>query len=169
MDAYTESYLRNHCIDVFFRSNGRAVHIVTDGCLLPNALTDVLTNRRLQHEISMLYDDSGQYLLDEIFDVEINQAYIELIRSRVEALGEGYIEYMPDAEHLLQYHKLMSQIGFYSYACVWDDIEETHCRFILVSSPRGNQCHIPNNMILPNLDEQHIHWGIGHTEFCFLT
>ena len=93
MDTYTESYLRNHCIDVFFRSNGRAVHIVTDGCLLPNALTDVLTNRRLQHEISMLYDDSGQYLLDEIFDVEINQAYIELIRSRVEALGEGYIEY----------------------------------------------------------------------------
>ena len=169
MDTYTESYLRNHCIDVFFRNDGRAVHIVTDGCLLPNALTDVLTNRRLQHEIAMLYEESGEFLIEQRYEVEINQAYTELIRSRVEALGEGYWDYMPDPEHLFQHHKLMSQIGFYSYACVWDDIEETLCRFVLVSSPKGNQCHIPNNMILPNLDEQHIHWGIGHTEFCFLT
>lgn len=169
METYTESYLRNHCIDVFFRSNGCDIHIVTDGCLLPNALTDVLSNRRLQHEIAILYDYSGDNLIEQKYDVEINQTYIELIRSRVEALGEGYMEYLPEQQHLLRHHMLMSQIGFYSYACVWDNLEETQCRFVLVSSPKGNQCQIPDNLILPNLDEQHIHWGIEHTEFCFLT
>lgn len=167
MEIYTESYLRNHCVDVFFRSNGRAIHIVTDGCLLPVDLTDVLTNRRLQHQISMKFDNFEEIRIGHGYDVEINQAYVNLIQSRAEALGEEYMNYHLDPYFLLSHHALMSQIGFYSYACIWDDVEETQCRFILVSSPKGHQCHVPDNLILPYLEESNIHWDIENEEFVF--
>jgi len=77
-----------------------------------------------------------------------------MIQHSVENMGEEYRQYVPTTDDLIESHAHLSLLGFYSYACVWDDAEETMCRFILVTSPNGEQQKVAYE--LPECEEQHL-------------
>ena len=152
MDNYTQSYLRNHCVDFFFTYNNLPIHVLTDGCLIPNSLCDVLRNRKLQHEIALA---SERYVDNQRYD--INFDYIRLIQQSPDNDDNNSNQYVPTTEDLIESHAYMSQLGFFSYACVWNDENEESCRFVLVTSPKGE--HPNEAFVLPELSGQFVHFS----------
>lgn len=62
-------------MDFFFTYNNMPIHVLTDGCLIPDSLCDVLRNRKLQHEIALAAErhvDNQRY--------DINFDYIRMIQ-----------------------------------------------------------------------------------------
>ncbi|WP_278985249.1 hypothetical protein [Segatella bryantii] len=149
MDNYTESYLRSHCVDLFFRVGKRAIHVQTDGCLIPHSLSDVLGNRRMQHDLALSYNIDFNN-----DDYQISYGYISMIQERVAAMGAEYQEYIPTVEQLVDSHRIYSCLGFYSYACVWDDENETRCKLVLVTRPSEPGCRFLD--LLPRCDAEDI-------------
>lgn len=150
MEYYTYSYLRNHCVDFFFRLGNKSIHVLTDGCLIPQSLSNVIINRKLQHEVALLLDDVDAH----DYSYSVNNDYIDLIQQTVVRMGEDYQKYVPSLEQLVESHASYSKLGFYSYACVWNNEEETDCRFVLVTSPAG--LHRDHTFELPTCSEQEI-------------
>lgn len=116
MDNYTQSYLRNHCVDFFFTYNNIPIHVLKDGYLIPDSLCDVLQNRKLQHEIALVAErhvDNRRY--------DINYDYIRMIQQSPDNEDNNNNQYVPTTEDLIESYAYMSQLGFLSYACVWNN------------------------------------------------
>lgn len=47
MARYSESYMREHCIDLFFEYRGLRIHVLTDGNYIPDWLNDRDLNRSI--------------------------------------------------------------------------------------------------------------------------
>ena len=125
---------------------------MTDGCLIPDSLCDVLQNRKLQHEIALAAE---RYVDNQRFD--INFDYIRMIQQSPDNEDNNNNQYIPTTEELIESHVYMSQLGFLSYACVWNDENEESCRFVLVTSPKGE--HPNEAFVLPELSGQFVHFS----------
>lgn len=139
MAQYSSGYLQSHCVDVFFRLRGKAVHVLTDGCGIPEALNDLEKNRKLQQQCAI----GGTQVEGRISEVTINHSYLELLRRDAREN-----EYELPAEHdLLAMFAAMAALGFYTYDCIVSD--EHSAEFRLVAKPlNGNRVE----MDLPNYD-----------------
>ena len=126
-----------------------------------------ITTIKVAKFVPEVFGSQNYYLLGKLKQIACLTAAKQNVKLPGNSKGDEYMNYHLDPYFLLSHHALMSQIGFYSYACIWDDVEETQCRFILVSSPKGHQCHVPDNLILPYLEESNIHWDIENEEFVF--
>ncbi len=161
MEKYSKKYLRTHCVDFYFSFQNKPFHIVTDGCLVPDVLSNIVKNRKLQQ----LY--AGYYSADVIDDLEgeciVNENYlhsiIEMTQYRLGQLfkdtqlnDSDIEEFLPSRQDILESHLYMSALGFYSYSCVWD---KDGCHFILVSAPK-NPNKFDNIQSLPQCTENEI-------------
>ena len=41
MAKYRKGYVCSHCIDLFFKYQGKAIHVMTDGNKIPDQLDDI--------------------------------------------------------------------------------------------------------------------------------
>lgn len=136
MARYSESYMREHCIDVYFTYRDMNMHVLTDGNLIPERLNDRDKNRTNQQLFA-------QILPDEISqeNVSVQQDYIDSIRTNVDNYGP-----IPENEILLRMFLPMAQMGYYSYDCV-ETFENGKGRYKLVAVPdfkNGYQAPIVN-------------------------
>ena len=53
MARYDLNYMRDHCIDLYFRYRGMPFHVLTYGTMIPPTLNDVDVNRALQHQTAV--------------------------------------------------------------------------------------------------------------------
>lgn len=125
MAQYTPGYLQSHCIDVFFQYRGRAIHVLTDGCGIPEELNDIERNREIQRQTAI----SGNKIEDRWNEVTINPLYLDQLR-RDAVAGEYEL---PEEPELLAMFAPMASLGYYTYDCVASD--EHSALFMLVASP----------------------------------
>ena len=164
MEKYSNKYLRTHCVDFYFSFRNKPFHIVTDGCLVPDFLSSIETNRKLQHFFADYYPSDGIDALEG--DCIVNENYLrsifEMAQERLEQLNkdtqlnDSDVEiFLPSRQDLLASHLYMSALGFYSYSCVWDNVDETDCHFVLVSEPKSTK-EFDNIQDLPQCSEDEI-------------
>ena len=57
MSRYDLIYMRDHCIDLYFRYKGKFFHVLTYGTTIPQILDNVEANRALQHQMAVRIDE----------------------------------------------------------------------------------------------------------------
>lgn len=124
MAVYSESYMREHCIDVYFRYRNTNMHVLTDGNCIPGALNDRVQNRGIQQVIANMVPD-----IVTLNSIHIQRTYLNLLRNS--PIGEMV---MPENEVLLRMFAPMAQLGFYSYDCIRTR-EDGKGIYMLVASP----------------------------------
>ena len=130
MAEYEVEYIQEHCIDLYFKCEGRPFHVLTYGTSIPAALNDVGRNRRLQHEVAVGLEE----IMNPI-DVYIEQNYVNAVLDAARAL-DIEARLIPDEETILQMFKPMAMLGFYSYDCI-EELDDGRGVYRLVAYPRG--------------------------------
>lgn len=125
MAQYTPGYLQSHCIDVVFQYQGRAIHVLTDGCGIPEELNDIERNRTLQR-LNAIRSNQIEGRWNE---VSINPQYLDLLRRDAIAGEYG----LPEESDLLAMFAPMASLGYYTYDCIASD--EHSALFMLVAKP----------------------------------
>lgn len=125
MAQYTPGYMQSHCIDVFFQYGGRAIHVLTDGCGIPEELNDIERNRTLQQQTTI----SGSQIEARWNEVTINPPYLDLLRR--DAVAGEYD--LPEDSELLAMFAPMASLGYYTYDCI--SYDEHSALFVLVAKP----------------------------------
>lgn len=74
MARYSESYMREHCIDVYFRYRNANMHVLTDGNFIPEALNDRNLNRGLQQYFANVVPD-----IVTLNNIHIQRTYMNLL------------------------------------------------------------------------------------------
>ena len=138
MAQYSFNYMRSHCVDVFFQYHGIPIHALTYGSLLPELLNEMERNRNLQHQVAQ-----RQLGEEYIVEVELNQAYLQLLRTETERYGEIF-----NFDVATQWFKNVARLGFYSYDCILN--RNDFSVFKLVARPRNN---VEIRYDLPAFDE----------------
>lgn len=108
MARYSESYMKEHCIDVYFTYRNMKMHVLTDGTFIPEELNDRDVNRTNQQMFARSLPDT--ITQDH---VSIQQSYIGMLQNSVGIYGP-----LPGNEVLLRMFLPMAQLGYYSYDCV---------------------------------------------------
>ena len=88
MAKYSEKYMQAHCIDMFFRCNGKSIHVLTDGCGMPVQLNVMERNRAIQQRMAISvreHNNNQEY-------ITINQSYLNLIREEARGFNVDSIE-----------------------------------------------------------------------------
>ena len=137
MSRYTDSYMRNHCIDVFFRYGQYPIHVLTYGSMIPESLNDKENNREIQHMVAVRQQDNeiqGQ--------VVVNQSYL----TRVSYIGAAF-EQTIDPIITTVWFMPFAKMGFYSYDCIYTN--DRMALFQLVARPLQQQ----NNLELTAFDD----------------
>ncbi len=148
MAEYDIAYMQEHCIDVYFRYDGKPFHVLTYGTTIPATLNDVDRNRRLQHLVAVDIDE-----VQESNDVHIEQGYVFVVQEEsVRGLGElaMYEDLVPDEETILQMFWPMAVLGFHSYDCV-EELEDGRGEYRLVAYP-GEDVPVREYNELPQFD-----------------
>ena len=127
MSKYRKPYIKSHCIDLFFRYGGKAIHVMTDGNLFPDALNNLERNRGIQREVALRV---RPFRLDDIY---IASAYAIAFEERLRLSGQ---ESLGIGVHLELFFS-MAELGFYSYDYVETD-ENGRGKYALVARP-GNR------------------------------
>ena len=141
MIKYTDSYMREHCIDVFFSVSGVHIHVLTGGSLLPPALNDIQRNRTLQETIErklVQYRETAPEIAPETTpetadnliarnSVIINYDYWYQIQNQVRETLRTYrfLDYsdndlsqiIPSFEDFNGHFARYALLGFHSYNC----------------------------------------------------
>ncbi len=139
MAEYDLNYMLEHCIDVFFRYDGRPMHVLTYGTAIPAVLNDVERNRTLQHIVAVGIDE-----LRNDVAVNIEQVYVTTVQEEsVLALGEQARDerLVPDEETIVQMSKTVARLGFYSYDCI-EELEDRSGIYRLVAYPEHGMANI---------------------------
>jgi len=135
MAEYDIGYMREHCIDVYFKYYGKAFHVLTYGTIIPLLLNDVDRNRELQHQVSIDIDQGMNALT-----VQIEQNYVSaVISDSRQASGDLalYAGLQPVEETVVQLFKPVAELGFYSYDCI-KELGDGKGLYRLVAYPIGN-------------------------------
>lgn len=138
MAIYSEEYMQAHCIDVFFSYNGKPIHVLTDGCGMPEQLNVMERNRAIQKQMAI----NVRGLEGNQEDIIINQSYLNLIREEARSLD---VE-MPEVSELTSMFAPIASLGFYSYDCI--RFFEHHAFFKLVAKPK-REIRLPEGVLLP--------------------
>lgn len=141
MARYSKNYMLSHCIDVFFLFNSRPFHFLTDGCIIPEPLNNIVQNRTIQKQTAI----ASQEITSRDY-ITINQRYLRAIRA--EALN--YNDDSPNDDELISMFLPMASIGFYSYDCIESD--EHSATFMLVASPNEGVV-VSDDFLLPKYEE----------------
>lgn len=128
MAKYRESYVSSHCIDLFFKYQGKDIHVMTDGNMFPEQLDDIDRNRGIQSVVARLTDN----LEVNPDNININRGILQYI----EGLDADDIERI-DQHELLRLFLSMAELGFYSYDCVEQDVNGVG-RYVLVAWPKNH-------------------------------
>ena len=132
MSRYDLIYMRDHCIDLYFRYKGKFFHVLTYGTTIPQILDNVEANRALQHQMAVRIDEwqgNGE--------VNIEQGYVQSVRNgALSAIGdnENSERWLPSNSRILQMFEPMAKLGFYSYDCV-QELENGKGLYRLVAYP----------------------------------
>lgn len=138
MAYYSEEYMQAHCIDVFFSYNGKPIHVLTDGCGMPEQLNVMERNRAIQKQMAI----NVRELEVNREDIIINQSYLNLIREEARSLD---VE-MPEVSELTSMFSPVASLGFYSFDCIHSD--EHQAIFKLVAKPK-REIRLPEGVLLP--------------------
>ena len=124
MSKYRASYIKSHCIDLFFRFGEKAIHAMTDGNVFPDALNELERNRKIQREVA------GR-VRPGVFDHIVRaSAYVTAFEER---LRQTQPENLGIDVHLELFFS-MAELGFYSFDCVETD-ENGRGKYELVAFP----------------------------------
>jgi len=137
MSRYTDSYMRNHCIDVFFQYRQYQIHVLTYGSMIPEPLNNKENNREIQRMVALRQQENELQ-----GEAEVNQSY--LTRARI--IGEAF-EQVFDPIVTTVWFMPFAKMGFYSYDCIYAN--ERMSLFKLVARPVQPQ----NNMELTGFDD----------------
>ena len=148
MAQYSPGYLQSHCIDVFFQYKGTAIHVLTDGCGIPDDLNDIERNRTLQRQVAI----SSNQIEVRRNEVTINPRYRDLLRR--DAVSGEYD--LPEDPELLAMFAPMASLGYYTYDCV--SFDEHSALFMLVAKP------LDGSRVEQNLPDCEDNITIGETE-----
>lgn len=143
MARYSESYMVEHCIDLFFLFGNRKMHVLTDGNSIPDQLNDRDINRSIQQAVANHIPD--EVTLDNI---QIEQSYLNSLSS----LAVADVPF-PETEVLVRMFAPMAQLGFYSYDCT-ETYQNGRGMYVLVASPdypEGHHIQAPE-IAIPNFD-----------------
>lgn len=109
MDVYSNKYLKDHCVDVFFRYKSIPIHILTDGTLLPPSINKKSTNRKLQQIFSKHINECTKK----------NAVVYEKYKQKVTEEIKSYDLPFPNEQEYdyFSIYRDYANIGFYSFAC----------------------------------------------------
>lgn len=131
MSKYRASYIKSHCIDLFFRYGEKTIHAMTDGNVFPDALNELERNRRIQREVALRVRPG-------VFDnIVRSQAYVDAFEER---LGLTRQENLGIDVHLEMFFS-MAELGFYSFDCVGTD-ENGRGKYELVARPERHGMNV---------------------------
>lgn len=138
MSKYRKSYIKSHCIDLFFHYGEMAIHAMTDGNVFPDALNNLEKNRGIQREVALR-------VRPEYNNIIIASAYATSFEERLRITQQERLEI---GVHLNIFFS-MAELGFYSYDCVEVD-ENGRGKYELVA--RTNRHGMNVDMELPEFD-----------------
>lgn len=172
MVKYTDSYMREHCIDVFFSVSGVHIHVLTGGSLLPPALNDIQRNRTLQETIErklVQYRETAPEIAPETTpetadnliarnSVIINYDYWHQVQNQVRETLRTYrfldfsdndlSQIIPSFEDFNGHFARYALLGFHSYNC-YEVHEDGTATYRKVAGPIKNGIHILSDLDLP--------------------
>lgn len=127
-ERYSESYMRNHCIDVFFRYKDIPIHVLTCGNLLPYPLNDLARNRKIQQQQAIRLEqieERGGFRNE----IRAQESYINYIRHQEQNAHHEY-----NQEDFTSWFLPYAELGYYTYDCIeFNDVESL---FRLVAIPK---------------------------------
>lgn len=124
-DHYSDKYMKNHCIDVFFRYQDLPIHVLTYGGILPPALNDLERNRKEQQRQARLIDEQvGQA------DIQPEGSFISYMRQDAENVGYEF-----NRSEVIEWFMPYARAGFYTYDCI--SCDDSKATFKLVAMPSG--------------------------------
>ncbi len=124
-DHYSDNYMKNHCIDVFFRYQDLPIHVLTYGSILPPTLNDLERNRKEQQRQAKQIDEQIEQA-----DFDAESAFIMYMRQDAENVGYEFNE-----SEVIEWFMPYARAGFYTYDCI--SCDERQSIFKLVAMPRS--------------------------------
>lgn len=162
MARYSESYMLEHCIDVFFFYGDRKMHVLTDGNFIPDLLNDRNVNREIQRFVAKKIPNEIT-----LANIQVEQTYLDSLKIK-SILDDANIPF-PEPEVLVRMFAPMAQLGFYSYDCT-ETYLDGRGKYVLVASPdypEGHQVQAPE-IDIPKFDGIEIVEKDESTIKCFI-
>ena len=152
MSKYRTSYIQSHCIELFFRYRGTAIHVMTDGNTFPDDLNNLEVNRDLQRQLAMRMD-SRMFITDNI---TINPSYEGWLIEHLQKEQDDGLDIYTCLDMFIS----MAKQGFHSYDCVGMDANGKW-QYVLVAYPTEHNINAIVNIpsfegIIPIVDDEEL-------------